>query len=33
MAISANTNIPTKDGFVKAKELSIGDVVYDMEGR
>lgn len=33
MAISANTNIPTKYGFVKAKELSIGDVVYDMEGR
>ena len=32
MAISANTNIPTKYGFIKANELNVGDVVYDLAG-
>ena len=32
MAISANTNIPTKYGFVEARELKVGDIVYDIDG-
>ena len=32
MAISADTDIPTKRGFVKASELKVGDIVYDIDG-
>lgn len=32
MAISVETDIPTKYGFVKASDIKVGDVVYDING-
>lgn len=33
MAISADSDVLTKRGFVKASDIKVGDVVYDMEGK
>ena len=33
MALSADSDVLTKRGFVKASDIKVGDVVYDMEGK